>query len=359
MDDDLIDAARRVLFATAGLRDQEFPELRQLEELLKRYISVVAVIDGCEVEPLDAETRLSVSPSLKPKRQWSDVALPFLLYDAYQDAVMRAGGVAHARFNLDTLHKVVPTNWVPVVASLIADGPDLGAARAQAAIYDYSLETVEANRRRVAGRRSRSSVQLMFREATRLLQIAHGLRGLPACRDWTHVPELRMPDMPTGGYETIAPRVETMRQALQDKTAEIHDRHGVPTVEGELAALDSFTDDSLAARGLWRPTRDRALLVLMVLTGGRRSAIERLRRMDYVPDCEGPLPDCRRGAALDLRPRKGKGRDEVRRKPIPRQAALVLDTYLALMDRMLTSRGDAPNLLTIRSLCARAGSTVA
>jgi hypothetical protein len=125
-------------------------------------------------------------------------------------------------------------------------------------------------------------------------------------------------------------------------TAEIHERLGVGTIEDELRALDSLTDDTLASRGLWRPVRDRVLLVLMVLTGGRRNAMARLCREDYIPDCEGPMPDCRRGAALDLRPRKGKGRDEVRRKPIPRQAALVLDTYLTLIDRMLASAGHAP-----------------
>ncbi len=151
-----------------------------------------------------------------------------------------------------------------------------------------------------------------------------------------------MPDMPQGGYETVAPRVETVRQAWHDVTNEIHDRLGVGTIEEELRALDSLPDAKLATHGLWRPVRDRLLLVLMVLTGGRRNAIARLRREDYIPDHEGPLPDCRRGAVLGLRPRKGKGRDEVRRKPIPREAALVFDTYLVLMDRLLACRGHAP-----------------
>jgi hypothetical protein len=340
MDDALIDAARRVLFASVGARNQEFPDLHCLGAFLERYASAVVVIDRQEIEPLNGSARLACAA--RSERLRRDGLAPFVFYDAYQDAVMRAGGAAHARFDPEVLHKIVPASWLPIVGAFIADGPDIGAVRAQTAIYDYSLETVDGNRRRVSGRRSRSSVKLVFFEAARLLRIAHSLRGLPPCQHWTHVPELAMPDMPRGGYETVAPRVETVRQAWQAMTAEIHERLGVGTIEGELRAIDSLTDDTLASRGLWRPVRDRVLLVLMVLTGGRRNAMARLCREDYIPDCEGPMPDCRRGAALDLRPRKGKGRDEVRRKPIPRQAALVLDTYLTLMDRMLASVGHAP-----------------
>jgi integrase len=342
MGDALFDVARRALFITVGVRNQEFPDLHFLGAFLKRYTSAVVVIDGREIESLSEGNGLTCSPSVSLEKLRRDGLPPFLFHDAYQDAVMRAGGPAHARFDPKVLHKIAPTSWVSIISALLVDGPDVGAARAQAAIYDYSLETVEGNRRRVTGRRSRSSVKLVFFEAARLLRIAHSLRGLPSCRHWTHVPELAMPDMPKGGYETVAPRVETVRQAWQAMTSEIHERLGVGTIEDEIRALDALTDDTLASRGLWRPVRDRVLLVLMVLTGGRRNAMARLCREDYIPDCEGPIPDCRRGAALDLRPRKGKGRDEVRRKPIPRQAALVLDTYLTLMDRMLASSGHAP-----------------
>jgi hypothetical protein len=340
MDEVLLDAARRALFASVGARNQEFPDLHFLRQFLKRYVSAVAVIDGQEIEPLGEGIQLAYAAG--PERQRREGQAPFLLYDAYQDAVMRAGGPTHARFAPEVLHQVVPANWLPAIGALLADGPEIGSVRAQAAIYDYSLGMVEGNRRRVSGRRARSSVKVVFNEATRLLRVAHGLRGLSACRHWTYVPQLAMPDMSRGGYETVAPRVETVRQAWQGMTAEIHERLGTSSIEDELRALDSLSDDMLAARGLWRLARDRVLLVLMVLTGGRRNAIARLCREDYISDCEGPMPDCRRGAALDLRPRKGKGREEVRRKPIPHQAALVLDTYLTLMDRMLAAKGHAP-----------------
>lgn len=342
MDEKLMDAARRVLFATLGPRNQEFPVLHAFGNFLKGCLSAEAAVEGHEIPPLGGDAELQFSRAADAHALRNAGLSPFLLYDAYQDAIMRAGGPAHARFDPDVLHAIVPPTWVPIVAALIADGPDIGAARAQAAIYDYSLDTVQANRRRTTGRRSRASVQQMRYEATRLLQTMYCLRALPACQHWTHAPKLDMPDMPQGGYETVAPHVETVRQAWHDVTNEIYDRLGVGTIEEELRALDSLPDAKLATHGLWRPVRDRLLLVLMVLTGGRRNAIARLRREDYIPDHEGPLPDCRRGAVLGLPPRKGKGRDEVRRKPIPREAALVFDTYLVLMDRLLACRGHAP-----------------
>jgi hypothetical protein len=255
MDDALIDAARRVLFASVGARNQEFPDLHFLRVFLTRYASAVVVVHGQEVEPLNEDIQLAYA--IGPEQLRRAGLAPFLFYDAYQDAVMRAGGAAHARFDPAVLNKIVPASWLPIVGAFIADGPDIGPVRAQAAIYDYSLEKVEGNRRRQSGRRSRSSVKVVFSEAARLLRIAHSLRGLPSCQHWTHVPELAMPDMPRGGYETVAPRVETVRQAWQAMTSEIHERLGVSTIEDEIRALDSLTDDTLAARGLWRPVRER------------------------------------------------------------------------------------------------------
>jgi integrase len=342
MDDGLVDAAQRVLFACVGVRRQEHPELRQLGEFLYRY-SLTEMSSGGEAGRCAAENRPFFEYAPGRARIRNNGVESYESHDNYEDAVLRAaGGLARARIDLELLHKAVPASWVPIVAALIADGPDTAAARAHAAIYDYSRESVKANRRRAAGTRSRSTVLLVLAEARRLLSTIHNLRTLPACRQWVQAPQLRMPDMPKGGYEVVAPRVETVRQAWQDKSSEIHERLSIRSIEKEIEALNALSDNAVCCRGLWRPTRDRAILVLMVLTGGRRTALARLTRKDYVRDCEGPLPDCRRGAALDLLPRKSKGRDEVRRKPIPAQAALVLDFYLEVMDRMAAAKGRPP-----------------
>lgn len=340
MDDELIDAAQRVLFACIGARKQEYPYLRLFGEFLHRYS--LTQISNAETGGCGPENGLVFEYAPSRKRIRSRGVGPYELHDKYEDAVLRSGGLTRAQIDLGLLHKAAPKCWIPLVAALIADGPDTAAARAHAAIYDYSKESVKANRRRAAGTRARASVGVMLAEGRRVFSVIHSLQTLPACSSWVQAPWLHMPDVPKGGYEVVAPRVETVRQAWLDRSTEIHERLGVRSIEEEIEALNSLCDKAVLARGLWRPTRDRTVLLLMVLTGGRRTAVARLTRKDYVRDCEGPLPDCRRGAALDLLPRKTKQRDELRRKPIPAQAALVLDFYIELMDRIAAAKGRPP-----------------
>jgi hypothetical protein len=341
MDDDLIDAARRVLFACVGARKQGHPELRQLGEFLHRY-SLYELSSRGEIVRCSEEDRPNFEHAARRDQMRRDGIREYGLYDDYEDAVNRAGGLARARVNLELLYRAIPECWVPIMVSMIADGPDDAARRAYAAIYDYSKESVKANRRRAAGTRSRSSVELALTEARRLFTVIHSLRTLPACQDWVRVPNLEIPEVPKGGHKVVAPRIEAVRQTWLDKTTHIHERLGVHSIEEEMAALNALGDFAMRHRGLWRPARDRVILVLLLLTAGRRTALARLTRKDYVRYCEGPLPDCRRGAAVDLIPRKGKGREEVRRKPIPEEAALVIDFYIAVMDRIAAVEGQAP-----------------
>ena len=342
MDDELIDAAERVLFVAVGKRKQEYPHVAGLGRFLREYLQARPVVEGCELPSVHEVTGLSCPLAGENIDQARQKVRPFLVHDAYRDAAMRAGGPVHAIFDRGVLFTVAPDGWVPVIAAIIAHGPKVATARAQAAIYRFSLERVEANRRRPAGQRAAATVKQMLSEALSLFRLIHRLRELPACRQWTYVPELDMPSMPTGGYEVVAPRVELVRTVLATMMQDIHKRLGVSTIEEELAGIAGSGDITLLHRGLWRLMRDRLLLVLMVLTGGRQAAIMRLRRCDYIRDYVGPPPDRRRGAALDLVPQKGKHRDEIRRKPIPRQAALIVDSYLELMDRTLAARGRPP-----------------
>ena len=355
MDDGLLDAAHRVLFAVVGQKQQEYPFLAQMREFLKQYVEARPVVSGAEVPSLSERAGFVCSRCFDDTASRRAALGPFALYDAYRDAVMRAGGLVHARVDLDLLFRVVPLDWVPIVAAMISEGPEAATARAQTAVYDFSLQSVHANRRRGAGRRSAASVKLAVVEARRLFDVAYRLRSLPACERWTYVPEIELPQMPRGGYEVLAPRIEVVRGALQAMTCDIQKRLGVGALKEELAAIDALSNHAMFTSGLWRPMRDRLLLVLMILTGGRKSAIARLRREDYIPDYVGPPPDCRRGAALDLRPQKGKHRDEVRRKPIPRQAALVVDSYLRLIDRWLVGKDQSPAVPSMPLLVAMPG----
>ncbi|MGO9319220.1 MAG: hypothetical protein ACLQBY_00180 [Solirubrobacteraceae bacterium] len=341
MDDELIDAARGVLFAAVGQRNQEFPELRQLGEYLCRYISADAIVDGRKLAHPNAGDVASFEYAIGKGAMRRSGLQPYFFCNAYEDAIMQYG-VEHAQLDPELLHRFVPESWVTIIASMISEGPDVAAVRAQVALYKYSRETVATNRRREGGRRSQAMVNVLLSEARRLFAIIQSLQTLAPCQAWTQVRKLKRPEMDKGGYETVAPRVETVRKALQEMTGELHERLGISSIEQELDAIAALSNYKLMRSGLWRLARDRALLVLMVMTGGRRTALARLTRADYLRDHEGPFPDYRKGGALDLRPRKGKGRDEVRRKPSPAQAALVLDAYLALLDRTAAALGHPP-----------------
>jgi integrase len=342
MDDPLMDAAERVLFATVGYKRQEYPMLMALREFLKAYLAAKPVVEGQDLASIGDQLGLSCTKVFEYTTRCRDELKPFLAHDAYRDAIMRAGSLLHARLDRAMLSRVVPPDWDRIIAALIADGPQVAAARAQTAIYEYSLKRVPANRRRPAGPRAAATVRHVHIEARRLFRLVYQLRAHPACGQWTHMPELALPSMPQGGYEVLAPRIEVVRQTLSEMNREIHARLKISSIEEEIPALALLSDEAVLAAGLWYPMRDRLLLMLLSLTAARKSALARLRREDYIADHVGPPPDCRRGAVLELRPQKTKDRDEVRRKPLPQQAALIVEGYLQLMDRFLAARGEPP-----------------
>jgi hypothetical protein len=355
IDDALVDAAERALFAVVGKMQQEYPFLVQTWEFLSQYVQAKPLVHGRELEPLTEALGLSCEGPVQTSLRLREAVPPFAVHDAYQHAVMRAGGLLHAQIDREALYLIARRSWVPILAAMIAEGPELAGARAQAAIYAYSLEPVRANRRRPNGRRGVAGVHHCTVEAKRLFKLIHQLRGLPACERWTFIPEIELPSMPRGGYEVIAPQIEVVRHTLRELNDDIHRRLGVSAIEDELSGLDAMTDRGLLTSGLWHPMRDRLLLVLMILTGGRRAAIARLRRKDYIRDYGGPPPDHQEGAALDLRPQKGKHRDEIRRKPIPPQSALVIESYMMLQDRWLAAKGEPALPLSASLLVAMPG----
>jgi integrase len=338
VDDDLLDAARKVLFAVVGCRNQEFPQLQQLAAFLRYYIAADAMVAGRKLPFPDAELAARFTGAAAPSTMRHSGLRPFYFRVAYEEAVMQYG-IEHAQPDLDILHRFVPESWVRVIANMIAEGPSVAAARAQVALYRYSKGNVRANRRRSTQQRSQAAVSIVLHQAQGLFKTICSLQSLASCQHWAHIRKLMLPEMEKGGYDTVAPRAETIRRVLNEMTDELQARLGVSSIEDELKAIESMSKHKLLRTGSWRVARDRALLVLMVLTGGRRTALARLTRADYIRDHEGPFPDYRKGGALDLRPRKGKGREEVRRKPVPPEAALVLDAYIALMDRTIAASG--------------------
>src|SRR5581483_1300063 len=108
MDDDVVDAAHRILFAVVGQKQQEHPMLAQLREFLNEYAAARPVIAGEELPSL-AESLGLVCGGAFGDSDSRRAALPaFALHDVYLDAVMRAGGLLQARVDLDVLFKSVP-----------------------------------------------------------------------------------------------------------------------------------------------------------------------------------------------------------------------------------------------------------
>ena len=90
MDDDLVDAARRVLFACTGARKQEHPELRQLGEFLHRY-SLTQMSSSGEAGRCDARgPSLPSNTLLDAPGSATTGSSRTALHDNYEDAVRRA-----------------------------------------------------------------------------------------------------------------------------------------------------------------------------------------------------------------------------------------------------------------------------
>lgn len=83
MDNDLVDAARRVLFACTGVRRQEHPELRQLGEFLHRY-SLTQMSSSGEAGRCDAENRPTFEYAPGRARIRNNGVKPYALHDNYE-----------------------------------------------------------------------------------------------------------------------------------------------------------------------------------------------------------------------------------------------------------------------------------
>jgi hypothetical protein len=211
MDDRLMDAAERVLFAKVGHKWQEYPMLTSLREFLNEYLAARPVVEGQNLPSLGEQLGCRARKRSKYTTRRRAELVPFLAHDAYRDAMMYFESLLHARLDHEVLCRLAPQGWERIIAVLMADGPQVAAARVQTAIYEYSLQSVSANRRRPAGWRAVSSVRHVHIEARGLFgwstSCAPGVR-------WTYVPELEMPSLPRGGYEVLAPRIEVVRQTL-------------------------------------------------------------------------------------------------------------------------------------------------
>ena len=123
---------------------------------------------------------------------------------------------------------------------------------------------------------------------------------IPALTPWTILPEIRLPNVGLHTYDTSAPRPELVRHAWDELDKDIANRLGIEPGEDEMEALNGLSNLKIRTAGLFKPFRLRVALGLMLLTGGRKSAIWRLDQSDFVEDHIGPPPDHRRGSVILL-----------------------------------------------------------
>jgi hypothetical protein len=241
---------------------------------------------------------------------------------------------------LADLQQYVPAPLWPVLAAVITDGPQVAAARMERVMRAEARRPVRTDRRHLEaeGPRTMGSATLTaYRVAgNRIFAVLCDLRTRspflgPHLPQWAGAAPKLSVAAPTGPQtDTTAPTRVLVRAAWQEAEAMVAAKLG-PAGADELATIAALPDYRM--KGLFRPTRRRATLMLMAVVGARPGALLRLDQRDYVPAHR--WEDGTSGPALALRPAKSQPRAHISWKPLPAGAAAVLDVYLAVVARRL------------------------
>jgi hypothetical protein len=229
----------------------------------------------------------------------------------------------------------VPRVLWPVVERLIEEGPSMLRARATDALETYAFETVEGHRRRDTGGRAKNSVQHMLYMGLRVFRpLSEFAKFDVSLAAWKYLPTIEAPDMPDGGWDVDAPPLHVVRHAWQELHDDVRHRLRAASYEEELERIASISVSALATRGAFLALRNRALLALFPVIGGRVTAMSQITVGDFRPTFTGPYPDLLEGAALQLRPGKHLGEWACRPKLLHPDMAAMLESYLAMRRRL-------------------------
>lgn len=253
--------------------------------------------------------------------------------ELYEEADHQRG--AEAALEPDLVADFIPTELWPLVRLVVVEGPEAAAQRFERAVRTFARTKVPGDRNGPARMPALASVKDMHATLSRLLRTITEVRkrtAAPSLERWLAVPALRLPRVERGGRDTKAPRLELVRDAFRRLDEECAAKLKIRPGEDEIAAMERMPESVLGTSRLFRPLRDRAALILVVITGGRVNAIGQLMRSDFVCDHEGVAPDHRGGAAILLRPGKSVPEDLVRPKVIPEGMAEKLDSYLRFVE---------------------------
>jgi len=306
-----------------------------------RLCRLLAYAGGAEVPRPDAPLA-AICPGLEA-RVWptAETAMKRLgrtqseIREQFEEAEHHAGVCAVLPEPL--LAAFVPRELWPVLEALAWDGPSAYAERIRRGLRSYAMSEVPGNRHRPPGRPSRGTVVGLRDDALALARLFVELRReshpSPALKPWVAAPAIQAPTGGRSGVNTSAPRPEQVRLAFSGLDHEIRRLLDVRDGESEIEAIERLSPTALFRKPLFRPMRDRAALLLMVLTGGRVTAVASLTKADYDRDHQGIAPDYRHGPAIRLRPGKHLELDEIRWKPIPAGAARMIDAYLLVVEQ--------------------------
>jgi hypothetical protein len=246
----------------------------------------------------------------------------------------------------------VPAFW-PVVAAFISDGPGVATERMERLLREEAGRPIKPTRSRPEGGViSKGQLSNYEKAGTRLMakliDLHHrGHASTSALAAWTAKPKMQTPDAEDGVTDTTAPPLRVLRLAWARLNADIEQWMRVPLPE-ELDAVPSL--GARQRQHLFERLRKRVLFTLLFCLGARIDAIERLKVGDF--QRRRRLPDGSVGPVIALRPRKTHGKDDVRHKPLPPLAALVIETWLAFLEVKL-GRPQGPESPLLIPACTR------
>jgi len=287
------------------------------------------------------------------------------------DRLMDADPVT-ASFDVNYVVRHVPPPLWRVVAALVNDGPALANARLRRIIFSESRRTIE---RGWGGRDTSATVTekslrgavSKFRRFYCAALVPMHYDGYPSrlLEPWSQAPP---PLKITGSLwqaDRSAPSSSLLRLGWQQLDGDVRSRlvsavrsYRDTQPSGDIDSVDALQlvrglpSHRLHRASLFRATRNRALLAVFAVLGGRKESIMDLDRGDYKHDFL--CPDGTLSAAFALRPGKHAPPGRISWKPIPAEMAQVIDLYLLVVERLLGTALPENGPLFISSL-AHAG----
>lgn len=343
----------------------EDPRLASVEpELLRVTCSALTDFLHAQNAPpvnlLSRTVTLAASLEVSVHGQLREAPIPrcnrtsFSTFDSCRSRFERRLGVVPDRGSLKRRAEKSPTGALPVseltfffapevivaAATLIADGPDVAAARVTRALAALSDEWVRPNRRAAAHKRGEGGAVSNYATATwtwfAAVTDARGQRlfdspELDAWQATPDQPDLDDPDVLEGAWEVLTVPLPILRLALR-----VH----IEKAGGRLGSDDPRMWPALARgasahklKGTPQLLRNLAILATLGVLGCRAGAVASLRVGDFVPAYAHPELGCT--PALRIRAQKQKKRNLRRYKPLPPILAAIVETWLIVYSHYL------------------------